>query len=75
MVVQLEMKKGGKIGWHYHPDCIEILNITKGTMVDLHTELIYTENDAVKYIPMEEHTIYALEDLSITVLITKTLNT
>jgi mannose-6-phosphate isomerase-like protein (cupin superfamily) len=74
MTIQLCMERGGKIGWHYHPDCTELLTIINGTMIDLQTDTIYKRGDSVEYKPMEEHIIFALEDVAITVIINKTLD-
>ena len=67
--IDLQLKKGAKIGWHYHDDCDEYITVISGRLVDINTELVYERGDTVLYKAMQEHIPIALEKTTLRIFI------
>ena len=56
------MEKGGEFGMHLHTDCIEITEVVKGEILDLHSNTTYKENELAIFEKNQKHIPVATTD-------------
>ncbi|WP_298505016.1 cupin domain-containing protein [uncultured Sphaerochaeta sp.] len=57
----VEMDSGSKLSKHYHPDCIELIYVASGSVIDDVTGEVYDPKDAIY---VNENTVHSLRALS-----------
>lgn len=71
VAIDLLMKEGSKIGWHYHADCTESITVLEGAFVDLISEKIYNKSATAFFEAKEPHFIVAVRDSILKIVLTK----
>jgi quercetin dioxygenase-like cupin family protein len=69
--IDLLVKKNCSVGWHYHPDCTEHITVVQGSVLDAYNNMVLREGASHLYAPMTQHSLNALADAIIRIIVTK----
>lgn len=71
IVFESEILKGAEVAPHIHSNCVEIIDVHSGVMLDASTGTKYIEGESVEYSRGVQHNLIALEDLFVIATVTK----